>query len=233
MTGWGQKLGGHFDANTSVANHAIGGRSSRSFVERGRLDAIPDAIRPDDYLCVRFGHNDASTGDPERYTSPEDCKRCPRDRHMKGATDRGAIPVLLIPVNRLDHHSSTGRFNESFATYAAKVRELVRETGVALIDLGARSRPYLDGIGPEAAKGVCMHLAAGQYPTCPNGLADSTHFQEYGADQTARLVAEGAKALALPIADHVRWRRTGRRLRIRAGGRPRRGDPPPEDIDMY
>jgi lysophospholipase L1-like esterase len=205
MSGWGQKLGGYFDANTTIANHAIGGRSSRSFIEQGRLTAILNVIKPNDYLYVQFGHNDASTGNPERYTSPADYKRYLRDNYMKGATDRGAIPVLLTPVNRLDYNSSTGRFNESFATYADKVHELVNETGVAMIDLGARSRTYLNSIGYDRARWeVFMHLRTGQYPNYPNGLADSTHFQDNGANQMARLVAEGTKALALPIAGHVR-----------------------------
>ncbi|MDA1358542.1 RICIN domain-containing protein [Glycomyces luteolus] len=205
MAGWGQKLGGYFDANTTIANHAIGGRSSRSFIEQGRLQAILDVIKPDDYLYVQFGHNDASVDNPERYTSPADYKMYLRDHYMAGARAKGAIPVLLTPVNRLDYNSSTGRFNESFATYAAKVHELVSETGVALIDLGARSRTYLNSIGYDRARWeVFMHLRAGQYPNYPNGLTDSTHFQDNGANQMARLVAEGTKALPLPIAGHVR-----------------------------
>jgi len=204
MTGWGQKLGGWMDANTRIANHAIGGRSSRSFIEQGRLTTILNAIQPGDYLFVQFGHNDASTGNPERYTSPADYKMYLRDHYMAGATAKGAIPVLLTPVNRLDYNASTGQFNVSFSTYAAKVQELVNETGVSSIDLGARSRAYLNGIGPDRAKSVFMHLAAGAYPAYPDGLADSTHFQEYGGIQMARLVAEGAKALSRPIAAHVR-----------------------------
>ncbi|WP_335986345.1 RICIN domain-containing protein [Glycomyces sp. MUSA5-2] len=204
MTGWGQKLGGWMDANTRIANHAIGGRSSRSFIEQGRLTTILDAIQPGDYLFVQFGHNDADSSKPERYTSPADFKMYLRDHYMAGATAKGAIPVLLTPVNRLDYNSS-GQFNESFATYAAKVRELVSETGVSFIDLGARSRAYLNAITPDRARTqVFMHLAAGAYPAYPDGLADSTHFQEYGANQMARLVSEGAKALSRPIAAHVR-----------------------------
>ncbi|MFG3342716.1 RICIN domain-containing protein [Glycomyces sp. NPDC048151] len=205
MTGWGQKLGVFMDANTRIANHAIGGRSSRSFIEQGRLTTILNAIQPGDYLFVQFGHNDASTGNPERYTSPDDYKMYLRDHYMAGATAKGAIPVLLTPVNRLDYNTSTGQFNESFATYGAKVRELVNETGVRFIDLGARSRAYLNLITPAKAQAeVFMHLAVGEYPNYPNGLADSTHFHEYGATQMARLVSEGAKALGGTIGPHVR-----------------------------
>jgi lysophospholipase L1-like esterase len=201
--GWGQKLAGYFDANTTVANHAIGGRSSRSFINEGRLTTILNAIRPGDYLFVQFGHNDATVSRPERYTSPADYKMYLRDHYMAGATARGATPVLLTPVSRRDYDSG-GNFRVSFPDYVNKVYELVNETGVAMIDLSARSRAYLNGIGPEAAKRVFLHLAAGQYPAFPNGVADNTHFQEYGANQMARIVSEGARALPLPIAGHVK-----------------------------
>ncbi|MGI5187260.1 RICIN domain-containing protein [Promicromonospora sp. CA-289599] len=201
--GWGQKLANYFDANTTVANHAIGGRSSRSFIEQGRLNTILNAIQPGDYLFVQFGHNDASSGNPERYTSPTDYKRYLRDNYMAGATARGATPVLLTPVSRRDYDSN-GQFRVSFPDYVNKVYELVNETGVAMIDLSARSRAYLNSIGPEAAKGVFLHTSRGQYPAFPNGVADNTHFQEHGADQMARIVSEGAAALPLPIAGHVR-----------------------------
>jgi lysophospholipase L1-like esterase len=201
--GWGQKLAGYFDANTTVANHAIGGRSSRSFINEGRLTTILNAIRPGDYLFVQFGHNDATVSRPERYTSPADYKMYLRDHYMAGATARGATPVLLTPVSRRDYDSS-GNFRVSFPDYVNRVYELANETGVAMIDLSARSRAYLNGIGPEAAKRVFLHLAAGQYPAFPNGVADNTHFQEYGANQMARIVSEGAKALPLPIAAHVK-----------------------------
>ena len=201
--GWGQKLANYFDADTTVANHAIGGRSSRSFIEQGRLDTILGAIQPGDYLFVQFGHNDASSGNPERYTSPDDYKRYLRDNYMAGATARGATPVLLTPVSRRDYDSN-GQFRVSFPDYVNKVHELVGETGVSMIDLSARSRAYLNSIGPEAAKDVFMNLSPGEYPAYPDGLTDNTHFQEYGADQMARIVSEGAAALSLPIADHVR-----------------------------
>ncbi|WP_168801392.1 rhamnogalacturonan acetylesterase [Glycomyces buryatensis] len=203
MTGWGQMLPNWFDDTVAVANHAIGGRSTRLFIENGRLDAIWEVIQPGDYLFVQFGHNDADYSKPERYTSPEDYLMYLRDHYIAGAVEREATPVVLTPVNRLDYNSSTGEFNVSFADYVEKVYEVVEETGCATIDLGLRSRDYLNSIGPEAAKGVFMHLAAGEYENYPDGATDSTHFQEYGANEMARLVSEGTAELDLPISEHV------------------------------
>ncbi|THV43214.1 cellulose binding domain-containing protein [Glycomyces buryatensis] len=203
QAGWGQMIDRYFDENVTIANHAIGGRSSRSFIEQGRLDTILNEIQAGDYLFVQFGHNDATQSVPERYTSPEDYKTYLRDHYIAGAIEKGAIPVLVTPVSRLSYNTETGKFNTSFPEYVEKVYELHEETGVAMVDLSASSRAYLDQIGPEEAKSVFLHVPAGVYPNRPAGTTDNTHFQEYGAIQMARLVAEGTQALDEPLASHV------------------------------
>ncbi|RRR97662.1 hypothetical protein EIW28_19970 [Glycomyces terrestris] len=203
QAGWGQVIDRYFDEEVTIANHAIGGRSSRSFIEQGRLDAILDEIQPGDYLFVQFGHNDATASVPERYTPPEDYKTYLRDHYIAGAIAKGAIPVLVTPVSRRSFDAGTGEFNTSFPEYVQKVHELHEETGVAMVDLSASSRAYLNEIGPEEAKSVFLHVPAGVYPNRPNGTADDTHFQEYGAIQMARLVAEETATLGLPLSEHV------------------------------
>jgi fibronectin type 3 domain-containing protein len=203
QAGWGQVIDRYFDDEVAIANHAIGGRSSRSFIEQGRLDAILAEIQPGDYLFVQFGHNDATASVPERYTSPDDYKMYLRDHYIAGAIEKGAIPVLVTPVSRRSFDADTGEFNVSFPEYVEKVHELHEETGVAMVDLSASSREYLNAIGPEEAKSVFLHVPAGVYPNRPNGTTDDTHFQEYGAIQMARLVAEETATLGLPLSEHV------------------------------
>ncbi|GAA3311895.1 hypothetical protein GCM10020219_020540 [Nonomuraea dietziae] len=110
----------------------------------------------------------------------------------------------MTPVSRLDHNPATGAFNVSFPEYVAKMKELATEEDVALVDLSALSRAYLDSIGPEAARSVFLHTPAGVYTAWPNGSADNTHFQEYGAIQMARLVAGAVKGLGLPLSALVK-----------------------------
>jgi Lysophospholipase L1 and related esterases len=43
-----------------VRNHAIGGRSSRTFITDGRWDKILETLKKGDYVIMQFGHNDAS-----------------------------------------------------------------------------------------------------------------------------------------------------------------------------
>ncbi|MGN0807358.1 MAG: GDSL-type esterase/lipase family protein [Candidatus Coproplasma sp.] len=74
--GWGQYLSEFLGENLTVVNCAQGGRSSRSFINEGRLydidgcdysftqnngNSIGDDISEGDYLFIQFGHNDDDT----------------------------------------------------------------------------------------------------------------------------------------------------------------------------
>lgn len=70
--GWGEFLQYYFNTDKVViVNKSEGGRSSRSFINEGRLRDIENQIKPGDYLFIQFGHNDCAY-DPvnrlERYT---------------------------------------------------------------------------------------------------------------------------------------------------------------------
>lgn len=73
IAGWGQYLSLFLDSEIKVINAAHGGRSSRSFINEGRLYDVPgssftfsenggnsiaDQIQAGDYLFIQFGHND-------------------------------------------------------------------------------------------------------------------------------------------------------------------------------
>ena len=49
----------YFDTSKiSIRNHAIGGRSSRTFITEGRWDKILNELKKGDYVIMQFGHND-------------------------------------------------------------------------------------------------------------------------------------------------------------------------------
>lgn len=201
QAGWGQMLPRFLSDGVTVDNHAIGGRSSKNFISQGRLDEVLRQIRPGDYLYVQFGHNDNSYGVDDRYAAPADYRNYLRT-FVDGAKERGATPILVTPVSRRSFDAS-GHANVSFPEYVEQARSLAEETGTPLVDLSASSRAYLDEIGPEAAKSVFLWVPAGVYPARPDGTQDDTHFQEYGAIQMARLVAQDTAALDVPLADEV------------------------------
>lgn len=200
--GWGQMIPRYFNDDILFDNHAIGGRSSKSFIFEGRLDNILTKIRPDDYFLIQFGHNDATISRPERYASVADYKNYLKT-YINGARQRGATPILVTPVGRRDFNADTGIFNVSFPEYVEGMKQVAAELDVELVDLSTLSREYYDSIGPIGTLSVFLHTEPGIYQAFPNGSQDDTHFQEYGAIQIARLLSSGIKELSSPLASYV------------------------------
>ena len=57
-TGWGEMLPRFLAPTVRVANHAMNGRSTRTFIAEGRWQAIVDSAHAGDFVFIQFGHND-------------------------------------------------------------------------------------------------------------------------------------------------------------------------------
>ncbi|WP_344387035.1 rhamnogalacturonan acetylesterase [Streptomyces vastus] len=178
-TGWGMALPFFLHKDRPVANHAVNGRSSKSFVDEGRLDVILDEIRPGDFLIIQFGHNDSKTTDPVRYTEPWSTYQDHLRLYIDGARDRGARPVLATSVERR-RFDSAGNARPSHGEYPAAMRALAEQEGVALLDIQALSLALWQELGVEETK---------KYFNWTETEQDNTHFNPPGAIAVARLVA--------------------------------------------
>ena len=56
--GWGQMLPGFLSEEIRVDNHAVNGRSTKSFIDEGRWDKVLSLLKKGDYVFIQFGHND-------------------------------------------------------------------------------------------------------------------------------------------------------------------------------
>jgi len=192
--GWGMALPGFFGANREVRNHALSGRSSRSFIEQGALDAIARELRRGDVLLIQFGHNDARVEDPARYTEPLNAFPQWLMRYVTTARERGATPILITPLARrvFDH----GQLLDTHGAYAIAVRELAQRERIGLIDLTATSMDWLRALGDEASRHYYMHVPEQQQH-------DDTHLQWHGATAVACLVVDGWKRLDPDLATEI------------------------------
>lgn len=57
-TGWCQVLNKYFDKTVKISNHAVNGRSTKSFIDEGRWKIVLNSINKGDYIFIQFGHND-------------------------------------------------------------------------------------------------------------------------------------------------------------------------------
>jgi lysophospholipase L1-like esterase len=189
--GWGQRIAEFFTADVKFVNKAIGGRSSKSFIDEGRLDEIVGLLAPGDYLFAQWGINDRYRSDPTRFTDPATTFRQYLNQYIDAARSKNAIPVLVTPTPRLDF--SDGEFHNDFVDYCAAIQQVGADTGTRVIDLQTKGLAYYNSIGFDAV------VADVSLPPM-----DVLHFQANGAFQMARLVAEGVKESDLPIAKFVK-----------------------------
>lgn len=68
-TGWGEKISAYFSPEIQINNQAKNGRSTKSFIQEGRLARLASQFQPNDFLFVQFGHNDQKIQE-ERGTLP-------------------------------------------------------------------------------------------------------------------------------------------------------------------
>ncbi len=180
-TGWGMALPFFLGKGVAVSNHAVNGRSSKSFFDEGRLDAVLGVIAPGDLLLIQFGHNDEKVADPVRYTEPWSTYQDYLRLYVDGARARGARPVLATSVERRKFDSG-GNAVPTHGDYPAAMRALAEEEHVALLDIQAQSIALWQELGVEETK---------KYFNWTETEQDNTHFNPPGAIAVARLVAAG------------------------------------------
>ncbi|MDZ4199121.1 MAG: rhamnogalacturonan acetylesterase [Kiritimatiellia bacterium] len=175
LRGWGQLFPERFDNRVSFQNAAVGGRSSKSFIDEGRWEAAL-TFRPT-HVFIQFGHNDQPGKGPTRETDPSGSYRDYLRRYIRDSRAAGAEPVLVTSVARRTFQK--GRLTDTLRPWVEAAMEVGREEKVPVIDLHRASQTLFESLGDAAGS----DLNAG-------GLNDRTHFSEKGARLVARLVAE-------------------------------------------
>ena len=190
--GWGWALPRYVKENVTVRNHALSGRSSRSFREEGLFRPVEKEIAAGDLLLIQFGHNDEK--DDERHTDPDTTFPEELMRYCRAALDKGAQPVLITPVSRR-FFVGGGSLLYTHGEYPRAVRCLAEKEQIPLIDLKQASRELYLSLGEEKTAELFVRLAPGEHPGFPDGHDDKTHFNAFGADAICRLVAAGMRKL--------------------------------------
>ncbi|CAM4372082.1 rhamnogalacturonan acetylesterase [Paenibacillus tarimensis] len=197
--GWGQMLQEFVQSHVSVRNKAMSGRSSKSFIDEGRLEDLLSGVQAGDYILIQFGHNDAKS-DEQRRTDPYGSYQQCLERYLLGASGREAQAILITSVERRKFNSD-GLLEHTHGDYPAAMEELARKRGIPLLDLRELTGRLYERLGPEESKRLFMWLEPGVHPNYPEGVHDDTHFSELGARMVAALAAEGLYRLGLPCKE--------------------------------
>jgi lysophospholipase L1-like esterase/anti-sigma-K factor RskA len=226
--GWGGALSDFLPAGVSVNNRAIGGYSTKSFIDQGYWDSTVDLDC--DYVFIQFGHNDQKLNDTIRGTYPAESRplgindrsydlfRANLTKMVDDVRAEGGVPVLITPLARrgrvADINGVLQFQNDVVATdnadllgncyslldYADAAKAVAELKRVPLIDLNQLSLDLYNRM-----------LADGEDITALGPDGDNTHLNTIGAMAIAKLIAD---AIPEVLPDSPLW-------------------PPPPVIDNY
>lgn len=183
-----------------IINRAENGRSTKSFINEGRLEFIKENIKKGDFLFIQFGHNDEKP-DEERYTDPDTTFREYLRQYIAVARNVGAYPVLITPLYRRLFKEDGKLVEKTHLNYPDVMKIVGQEDGVPVIDLCELSRVLIEKTGDEASKKWFMQFEPGRYPLYPEGKKDNTHLRFEGAVTFAGIIADELAKLGGVYAD--------------------------------
>jgi len=203
--GWGQLLQLCFEPTVSVENHAVNGRSSKSFRDEGRWQPLIDRMQSGDWVIIQFGHNDEKP-DEARHTDPFGTYTDNLRRFATEAREHGAHPILATPIVRRSF-DPLGILQPTHGDYPEAVRKLAKELDVPLLEMTDRSRDLLVRLGKERSEGLFLRTLPGEYARFPEGNSDNTHFNALGATRMCDLAVAEIKAKIPKLAAHLKGSR--------------------------
>ena len=208
--GWGMMLQQYFKSGVVVDNHAVNGRSSKSFIDEGRWDVVLSKMKPGDYVIIQFGHNDEKPA-ADRHTDPGTTFDANLRRFVLESRAKGGIPILCNAVVRRnfyrqvdssvddeslrnttyeDEKVNSDTLIDTHGAYLLSPRNVARELGVPFIDANRVTHDLEQGMGIEGSRRLHMWFRPGEHPSVPKGRKDNTHYNVYGATVVAGLLAE-------------------------------------------
>ena len=201
--GWGQVFPLYFKEGVRIENHAVNGRSTKSFLDEGRWEVVRQKINPCDYVIIEFGHNDAKKEDITRYAEANTTYKWNLKKIVDETLEKGGIPILATPIVRR-RFDNEGRFYDVHGDYPKVVREIAQEKKVLLLDMHSKSEALLIRYGEENSKKLFLHIERGEYPSLLDGKTDDTHFSPTGAFRMCDLAAEEIKLKVPELAKYLK-----------------------------
>ena len=201
--GWGHFFWESCDTTkVSVENHALGGRSSRTYITEGLWDKVLAGVQKGDYVVIQFGHNDAGSYNMgrARATIPGNSDKDTTvvmeltgkqetvhtfgwymRKYAQDVKAKGATPILMshIPRNMFTTKDSTAVIRNDKG-YGAWCKEVALSEKVPYIDANKVIADKLDKLGKDAIQGLYY--------------GDHTHTSLAGAQLNAKTIAEAIKA---------------------------------------
>ena len=201
-TGWGMVMHEFVKNGAIVHNHALNGRSSKSFLDEGHWKEVYDSIQPGDYVIIQFGHNDEKPN-PKLHTDPHTTYKELIKNYIDETRSKGANPIVCSSIVRW-HFDGKGNLKDTHGDYINAAEEIALETKTPYVNMESLTRKFVSKLGPEKSKSVYLFCKPEEYPNRPNGVQDSTHLKYDGAKKVAKLFIKEVKKEKLPLEQYLK-----------------------------
>jgi len=222
--GWGMVLQGCFDESILVDNHALNGRSSKSFINEGHWQEVLDKIKPGDYVFIQFGHNDEKPK-PDRHTTPGTTFDANLAKFVAETRAKGGNPILFNAVVRRNFYRENDNsvYDESLrettyteekinsdtlidthGAYVSAPRNVAHKMNVPFVDANKITHDIEQGMGIVGSRKLHMWYKPGENSVIPNGRHDNTHYNIYGAHVVANALADAIAEQVSILKKHRR-----------------------------
>ena len=230
--GWGQMLSRYFTDAITIDNHAVNGRSSKSFIDEGRWENVLSKIQKGDYVFIQFGHNDEKD-DPKRHTDPGTTFDANLKKFVEETKSKGGIPVLFNSIVRRNFGTADGksvadaikqddirngidpkmpketveegaRLIDTHGEYLNPPKNVAKEMNVTFIDLNSLTHKLVEGLGPEKSKELYLWVEPKTVPALPDGREDNTHLNVRGASIVAEMAVKAVVEAIPELGQYVR-----------------------------
>lgn len=212
LWGWGDFMVQFLDtAKVHVANHALGGTSSRTYQDKGLWDSVLVKLKKGDVVLIQFGHNDdGPINDDFRArgtirgigNESEEIDNMLTGKHetvhtygwyirrmVTDAKREGALPIVLSPIPR--NRWVDGKVVRNNNSYGLWARQVADGENVPFIDLNEAMASRMEALGERRITGTYFFKK------------DHTHTSAKGAILAASIVAQGMGKIKTRVKDYV------------------------------
>lgn len=212
LWGWGDFIGQYLDSTQiTVRNKALGGTSSRTYIQKGLWQEVYKEIEKGDYVLIQFGHNDSGPINDD-FRARGTIKGIGQQKeeihnmltnenevvHTYGwyirkmieqTKEKGGIPVVISPIPR--NKWEDGKVGRNLETYGLWSKQVAQEQGVTFVDLNNEMAMEMEKLGQDSVLGQLFYKK------------DHTHTTAQGASLAAFIVARELKSAREEFGNYV------------------------------
>ena len=150
---WGEAVRGELRDDFELMNFAIGGRSTKTFMEEWNTNVVK-RINSGDWVLIQFGHNDMSkASDPkvDRQTDPDTEYKRNLRKYIADVRARKAQPLLVTSITLYLYNRNPNEWsaNNPLAPWVKAMLEVAEETKTPVVDMNALTVKAVTGAGAE------------------------------------------------------------------------------------